>query len=84
MVQKARLITNMQFPIRIKELKFQPSEMIQKKNDINFFIQMLCLFREQSSVNKSSDDSDLETPVQVPTSVRGRKRAAETSKATPV
>ena len=32
MVQKARLITNMQFPIRIKELKFQPSEMIQKKN----------------------------------------------------
>ena len=74
----------MQFPIKIKELKFQPTEMIQKKNDINFFIQMLCLFREQSSVNKSSDDSDSETPVQVPTSVRGRKRAAETSKATPV
>ncbi|PFX16109.1 cohesin subunit SA-2-like [Stylophora pistillata] len=39
---------------------------------------------EQSSVNKSSDDSDLETPVQAPTTGRGRKRAAETSKATPV
>lgn len=30
MVQKARIITNIQFPIRIKELKFQPTDMIQK------------------------------------------------------
>lgn len=41
-------------------------------------------FREQSSVNKSSDDSDLETPVQAPTPGRGRKRAAGIFKATPV
>ena len=40
--------------------------------------------REQSSVNKSSDDSDLETPVKTPTTGRGRKRAAGIFKATPV
>ncbi|XP_078379288.1 cohesin subunit SA-2-like isoform X3 [Oculina patagonica] len=39
--------------------------------------------REQSPVNKSSDDSDLETPVQAPTPGRGRKRAAGIFKATP-
>ena len=45
---------------------------------------MYAFFREQSSVNKSSDDSDLETPVRVSTTGRGRKRAAGIFKATPV
>lgn len=35
-------------------------------------------------MNKSGDESDLETPVQAPTPGQGRKRAAGIFKATPV
>ena len=51
---------------------------------IKFYHFSFTFLREQSSVNKSSDDSDLETPVKTPTTGRGRKRAAGIFKATPV